>query len=481
MAKDSRRNFLRVGGATALGTLLGGSRLLSPLTAAELPLDLKAPAPDDASSRYDVVIIGAGVSGLVAARDLLHQGVARVKVLEARDRVGGRTLNKVLARGAIAEQGGQWIGPTQTAVLDLMNDLGITKFPTHNQGRMVDDTKGNLTAADYADYLQAQTRLDNLSKSVPLDAPWTAPKAAQRDAMTLRDWMNRNMLTKGGKEIIELEVSTSLAAGAKEISFLYYLFHLHSCTSMEHVGTHAQSWRITGGAQSIAFELAAQLSGVIETGAMVQAIAYRDRGALIQYNGRVIAAKKVIIAMMPADVDRIQFHPPLPQDRTALQKNWGTGSGMKVHAVYDQPFWRNSGLSGQAISDGQFIAVCSDNSPASGSVGVLIGFPIVDRGLPIGEKLIRKLTLRSFAHFFGPQALNPIDFTTYDWYRDPLASGCVSPLGPGVLTGYGPALRMPIESIHWAGTETSEKWHGYIDGAVRAGKRCAHEVRVLLP
>ncbi len=484
MAHDSRRNFLRVGGATVLGTMFGGSRMLHGMGDLNAPADFDTSLLDDFraddGNRFDVVVIGAGVSGLVAARDLLNQGVARVKVLEARDRVGGRTLNKTLALGAVAEQGGQWIGPTQTAVVDLMNELGITKFPTHNQGRLVDDTSSKLGAADYADYLQAQARLDSLSKSVPLDAPWTAPDAARRDSMTLRDWMSRNMLTDGGKEIIELEVNSSLAAQSKNVSFLYYLFHLHSCTNMEHVGTHAQAWRITGGAQTIALELAAQINHVIETSAEVQAIAYRQHGALVQYNNQVIAAKKVIIAMMPAEVDRIQFHPRLPQQRSALQKNWSGGSGMKVHAVYPTPFWRNQGLSGQAISDSSYIALTSDNSPEDGSVGVLIGFPVID-GVPLSDRMIRRLSLDSFAKFFGPQARNPVDFTYYDWGQDPLVTGCVSPLAPGVLTGFGPALRLPIGSIHWAGTETSDKWHGYIDGAVRAGHRCANEVRALLP
>lgn len=470
MAITDRRGFLRSMGAFSLGACL--APMQKPLR-----WDL---APN---AHYDVVIIGAGISGLQAAYALQKRGRQRVLVLEARDRVGGRTLNQASAGGGYVELGGQWVGPTQDSVLGLMSHLNIAKFETYRSGRDIDDGTGGIGAGALLDYIRAVAKLDRLSKRVPLDAPWSAAQASQWDRMTVRDWMDANMFTQGGKDLIETTVETSIGGSSDKVSFLWFLFYIHSGTDFDTMSERAQRWRIEGGSQVISLELANRLGPKVVTSAVVDGVKWSTQGARIQYNGtEQIAAKKLIVAMMPADVQRIRFFPALPAQRAHLQSAWGASAGDKYFCVYPGPFWRQAGLSGQATSESEFIGYTWDNSPNSGNPGVLGGFANLEGAhRPPTRAERRQATVDSFVKFFGAQAAQPISYHEYSWGDDPLTEGCVSPLRPQVLTTLGPALREPVGPIHWAGTESSAVWCGYMDGAVRAGLRSAEEVDLLLP
>ena len=476
-----RRRFLQLGttalGAGLLSTTPGWAKSLLALSPGQ-GLDFRRPP----EAHREVVVIGGGISGLTAAWTLKKMG-RDFQLLEVRDRVGGRTLNEATAGGGYAELGGQWVGPTQDAVLNLMSRLGIGKFTTYHNGRMVNDTRETLGPLEIADYYQAIQRIDRLAHTVPLANPWHAPQAAQWDAMTVQDWMNANMRTDAAKDLIDFTVQVDFGGPARSVSFLWFLFYVHSGTDFETMSDAAQRWRIDGGAHTISQELEQRLPNRIEFGAGVDGILWGDRGALIHFGGhRVISADKVIVAMMPKDMERLGFFPQLPAQRQSLNRLWSAGGGDKYFAVYPTPFWRAQGLNGQAISDNQFIVMSFDNSPPSGTPGILGGFGILEgENRPPTRALRRRLVLRAFEDFFGPQARNPISFHEKSWGLDPHTAGCVTPLAPGLLTAYGPAIRTPIGPFHWAGTESSEVWCGYMDGAVRAGVRAAQEVDALLP
>lgn len=481
MTGTDRRRFLKLTSALAAGSVLHPSRVLGEVSRSTAESTRYGGNNGAWEDFYNVIVIGAGLSGLMAARTLKQLGVDKVLVLEGSDRVGGRTLNQQVAGGAVTEAGGQWYGPTQTAIQSLMQELNIPGFATYNTGRLVDDSQGSFGILDYLDYEQARRRLDQMSKTVPLDQPWAAQNAMAWDNMTVQNWMDQNMTTDGGKSLIELEVLSSLSAKPEEVSFLYFLFYVHSATNLEHLGTKAQSRRVEGGSQRISLEMARQLGDCVRTDQKVTEVVYAPEGVIVRTNNRYLRARKLIVAMMPRVVSRMRFFPSLPPDRIALQKNWSGGPGAKFAAVYPHPFWRAEGLSGQAISDSQFIGLAVDNSPSDESVGILMGFPQDEDKIPATKGRRFRLTIDSFAHFFGPKARLAIDYKEYDWAGDPFAGGCVSPLKPQLLTQWGPAIRKPVGPIHWAGTETSEVWCGYMDGAIRAGQRAAEEVAARLP
>jgi monoamine oxidase len=160
------------------------------------------------------------------------------------------------------------------------------------------------------------------------------------------------------------------------------------------------------------------------------------------------------------------------------------GSVIKVMAVYDEPFWRADGWTGQATTDVGPVQLTFDNSPAGSSTGALLGFiegraARVWSGRPVAER--RQAVVACFTRFFGPKAANPVEYIEKDWSADEWSRGCYGAhMGPGVLTQFGPALRTPCGRIHWAGTETADVWCGYMDGAVRSGERAAAELLALL-
>jgi monoamine oxidase len=170
--------------------------------------------------------------------------------------------------------------------------------------------------------------------------------------------------------------------------------------------------------------------------------------------------------------------------RAQLTQRFPQGTVIKCEAVYDKPFWRDRGLTGQAVSLTGPVKVTFDNSPPDGSPGVMLGF-IEGQDARKASQLRpadrRKAVLDNFVTYFGQQAANPRQYIEMNWSAEPWTRGCyVGFTAPGVLLDYGPAIRAPVGRIHWAGAETSDYWNGYMDGAVRSGERSAHEVLAAL-
>jgi monoamine oxidase len=431
----------------------------------------------------DVAIIGAGLAGLTAARELRRHNV-RVCVLEARDRVGGRTLDHPIGNGHVVEGGGQWVGPTQTQILALGKDLGVVTFKSYTKGKMVLSVGGvRLTAAsdrdESADLRKVKKTLDALAQEVPLDMPWKARRAIEWDATTVGDWLRVHAKEADTRETVALEIETALGPAART-SLLWYLFYLHSAGGSKALNVDAQELRFKGGPQALSKKMAADLQGDLYLSSPVQKIDSTAAERVEVESQRVrVSAKRVVVAMMPADTRRIEFIPVLPAARRGLIKEWKGEPGFKVNAVYAKPFWRSKGLSGLAVSDRGPVGVTFDNSPPDVIRGVLVAF--IEKGkAPKDGAARRKAVLEDLVALFGKDAQTPTDYIETDWSGEVWTAGCVSPLPPGVLTKFGAALREPVGRIHWAGTETSEVWCGYMDGAVRSGLRVAAEVRKAL-
>ena len=177
---------------------------------------------------------------------------------------------------------------------------------------------------------------------------------------------------------------------------------------------------------------------------------------------------------------RIEYSPTLPPERDQLTQRLPQGTLVKVTAVYDRPFWRDAGLNGTAVSYTGPANVTFDDSPPDGSAGVIFGFVGGDearhfmRRSPASR---RAAVLANFTTYFGAQAAHPRSYFESNWTTEEWTRGCpVAIAAPGTLLAYGPALRRPVGRIHWAGTETSTYWNGYMDGAIRSAERAAREV-----
>ena len=450
----------------------------------------------------DVAVVGAGLAGLTAARDLVEAGRS-VVVLEARDRVGGRVLNKPLYGDAVTEAGAEFIGPTQDRIAALARDLGVDTFPTYNTGNPLYYRNGQATPysasgplgpvppdpTGAAEAAAAIVLLNRMSQDVPVDAPWQAPRAAEWDGQTFETWKRANTQTESGRLLLDVAIRSLVSVEPRDVSLLFVLFYIAAAGNRANPGTlerlvstegGAQQDRFVGGSALLPQRLAQRLGDRVVLSAPAQRIAQTDTGATVSSPGLAVTASRVVVAVPPPVAARIDYAPALPAARDQLTQRLPMGSVGKVVAVYERPFWRDQGFTGQVVSDTGPVEVTFDNTPPSGTPGALLGFVEADaaRDLDAASAAERRAeTLDCYARYFGPQARQAIGFVDMFWENEVWTrGGPVSVPAPGALVGFGPAVREPVGRIHWAGTETSTYWSGYMDGAVRAGDRAAREV-----
>lgn len=443
-----------------------------------------------------VVVIGAGLAGLAAARRLRSLG-HDVVVLEARDRVGGRTEGGVTADGTPVELGGQWIGPTQNRMYELVDELGLETFPTWNEGDLVVQLGGRssrmashrgavpkLNPFALADLAQGLARFTRAANGVALEEPWRSPAADRLDGQTFETWIRRNLRTPTGRAYFRVACEAVFSAESTDLSALHALFYAHSGTDFEtllSVDRGAQQDRIVGGSIRIAEAMATELGDAVRLPAPVRRITQHDDGVVVQLrSGEEVDGSHVVVTLPPTLAGRLEYDPVLPSWRDQLTQRLPAGSVIKLYAIYPEPFWRADGLNGQAASDEGPVKVTFDNSPPAGTPGVLMGFLEANDGRRWARATLaerRAAALSCFVRYFGPAAAKPVEYLERDWMAEEFSRGCYGAhFTPGVWTAYGEALRAPVGRIHWAGAECSPVWNGYMEGAVRSGETTAGAV-----
>jgi monoamine oxidase len=495
MTEITRRTLIGGAAATGVGVLTAGM-----LDGSAQAATLQGSLP----TSVDVVVVGAGISGLVAARQIARSGRS-VLVVEARDRVGGRVLNHTLRSGATIESGGAFVGPTQDHIIALANELKVPMFDEYVEGKSVYNSSGLLGRQTYdgtvppdplilpdAAILQAQ--LDQWASEVDVAEPWTHPRAKEWDSMTLGDYIRTHSVNPTGiGNLLKCWTQPGFGADPDQLSLLFVI-HYVACSGNETTkGTFernsdtangAQEKRFIGGSQLVPLRLAAQLGSRVALNAAVTRIDQDSTRAVVRTSRGSVSCKRVIIAAPPELSRAIEWGPALPSRHRALLDRMNMGDLMKCDAVYSEPFWRKDGLNGFGLGDHGAVRAAFDNSPANGSPGVLLAFVGGSTWKQYGLQTLgarRTAVLQGFAEMFGEKALHPIEYVEHDWTKEQWTrGGPVAIMKPGTLTTYGQELRKPHGRAHWAGTETSTYWNGYMDGAVRSGERASTEVLRLL-
>lgn len=449
-----------------------------------------------------VVVVGAGLSGMVAAHELEAAGCGDIVVLEARDRVGGLLKQFVRPNGRLLMEGGEFTGSFQPKLQKLAADLGIARERIPSEGKTVRVYGGRRYVEDWplaADleafdaHNAAMEQLGAMAEQVPAHAPWTAPRALEWDHLTVAQWLAANVTSPAARRMVEL----NYFGDVNTMSLLFLLWDIARCNAAARAdadGLAGFLWRFVGGTAQIPIKIDERLSAPVYTSVPVRRVEHGSNGAtLLIGGGRSVRAQVVIFAMDPGLVARVEFDPPLPPARQVMQDHWVSLHEAKNFVVYDAPFWRADGLSGMAFGPPPYEIVL-DTSPPEADEGVLVvrramtprqwrtspyeaAAPAYSEALTNPVKA-RELILEQLATYFGDRARRPKEFYTFEWMGDPWSRGCGTYLPAGLLSTTGEALHPPVGKIVWAGTDTGDRTA--MEGAVAAGQRAAREAADLL-
>ncbi|XP_018589942.2 probable flavin-containing monoamine oxidase A [Scleropages formosus] len=453
---------------------------------------------------YDVVIVGAGLSGLSAARHLLKKNSSlRVLLLEGKDRVGGRTMSSKLpaAQGKdVWDLGGQWVGSSQMYVMDLIRELGLETYPQYTAGKKVYHMGGprakvrtytnslpSMSLLTLLDLKHFQWQIDRMSQSLSMEDPTSAPRALEYDSMTLSSYMDKKIWTQSLRMDIELCTRSLFGMEPSQISFLYFLMYCRAAGGILHLlettPGSAQESRIKGGTQQLSEKLADQIGREnIHLNSAVLEIQQGPEGAVVRTRLDTFSCRAVIVTCPPHLAAQIQYVPALPPARQRLTQSMPVGHMIKFIVTYRTAFWRTNGFSGEIVvqpsSDCPFCITFDATSPRGnpGLVGFISGAQANDWSYKTVEDR-RDAVIQSLVKYLGPEASDFIHYAEKDWAKEEYNGGCpVNVMVPGMLTYYHPSLRRPCGRIHWAGTETATHWCGYMSGAIQSGLRAALEV-----
>ena len=435
-----------------------------------------------------------GFAGLTAALRLKQAGLS-VAVLEARDRVGGRTFTVPRDDGSWIDKGGAWVGPTQDRIHALMNEFGVKTFKQYTDGdaMMVVDGKqyryGGTIPWSMSPWASvnlgaAMFELGQMCKSIPLEAPWEAKKAQKWDRMTLAQWLDKNVISKAAHDLLDTAVSGCYTSAASEVSMLFMLYQMGIGRRPRlRAGRQGQVAGRPGGRRH-GCDLPADGRRARRRDPALAAgpVASRRTPTGSPWIRRArVRARHVIVAVPLAIASQIIYEPMLPTDRSFLHQRMPSGAIVKISIVYDEPFWRADGLCGQSAAPGSLAPVTIDACTDTG----IAGHPVRDQSRArshgeyerLDEAERRQAVLDALVERFGAKAGKPVEYVEQNWTANAIpAAGCSATRRPVYSPSSAMRMREPCGRIHWAGTESSAKMCGWIDGAIRSGERAASEV-----
>nr|WP_304990608.1 NAD(P)/FAD-dependent oxidoreductase [Cryobacterium sp. TMT2-15-1] len=440
----------------------------------------------------DIVIIGAGASGLTAATELRKAGLT-VAVLEARDRVGGR-LHTDDIDGAMLEIGGQWVSPDQDALKETIAELGLETFARYREGESVYiNAAGERTRFEGEIFpVSADTEremvaliatLDEFVDQMDPDRPWAHPRAVELDQISFRRWLEQETDDQEARDNISLFIAGAmLTKPAHAFSTLQALLMAASAGSFSNLvdADFILDERVVGGLQRVPILLAENLGDDVFLGQAARTVRWGDAGVSVLTDDLEVRARRVVVAVPPVLYTRISFDPPLPRRQQMMHQHLSMGFVIKVHAVYETPFWREDGLSGTAFSPYELSHEAYDNTNFNDPRGTLVGFvsdEAADGVFTVSAEERKQRILTSLSHYFGEKALTPVVYYESDWGTEEWTRGAyAASFDLGGLARFGADLRTPVGPILFSCSDLAGKGYQHVDGAIRMGRAAAAEI-----
>ncbi|WP_442544210.1 flavin monoamine oxidase family protein [Arthrobacter sp. KN11-1C] len=444
----------------------------------------------------DVVIVGAGPSGLTAARELKKAGLS-VAVLEARDRVGGRTWTDTVD-GAMLEIGGQWVSPDQTALMGLLDELGLKMYSRYRDGESVylapDGTRTRYTGASFpvsettaAEMDKLTAILDGLAAEIGPEEPWAHPKARELDTISFHHWLRQNSTDEEACNNIGLFIAGGmLTKPAHAFSALQAVLMAASAGSFSNLTDEdfILDKRVIGGMQQVSLLIAAELGDDVVLNSPVRTINWETAGeghrVTVESERATVNARFVIMAVPPNLYSRVSFNPPLPRRQHQMHQHQSLGLVIKVHAVYSTPFWREDGLSGTGFGADALVQEVYDNTNHGDARGTLVGFisdEKADAVFELSAEDRKKKVLESIASFLGDKALDAEVYYESDWGSEEWTRGAyAASYDLGGLHRYGKDQHANVGPIYWSSSDLAAEGYQHVDGAVRMGQATAARI-----
>ncbi|XP_066562927.1 amine oxidase [flavin-containing] [Amia ocellicauda] len=449
------------------------------------------------SNKYDVIVIGGGLSGLTAAKLLVESNLNPL-VLEARDRVGGRTFTVQNKHCKYVDLGGAYVGPTQNRIFRIAKEMGVETYKVNEKENLVHYVKGKShpfkgpfppmwNPIALMDYNNLWRKMDEMGREIPQEAPWRAPHAEEWDKMTMKDLFDKLCWTRVSRQFANLFVNVNVTSEPHEVSALWFLWYVKQCGGTMRIFSTTnggQERKFLGGSGQISDRLMNLLGDRVKLEKPVCHIDQSGDGVVVEtLDHEKYEAKYVIVATAPALNLKIHFNPPLPPLRNQLIHRVPTGSVIKCMVYYRENFWRKKGYCGSMVIEEEEapIGLTLDDTKPDGSVPAIMGFILARKarrlaGLTKEER--KKRICEIYSRVLGSEeALYPVHYEEKNWCEEEYSGGCYTAyFPPGILTQFGKVLREPVGKLYFAGTETATEWSGYMEGAVQAGERAAREI-----
>lgn len=428
--------------------------------------------------QYDIAIIGGGLAGLTAARELSGRGL-RIAIFEAKDRLGGRTWFQEW-RGQPLEMGGGWVYWTQPHVWAEITRYNLQIFerpgwPKNYDAPIYALVDGEVVANPMAENMEMLFSLVEEFADVahqifprPFDPHTSMAQIEQYDHLSSAARLDQMELTPLQRVLLDRLTAMQCHNDPSQGAYVEFLrWYALSKFDMEAYLSAASRYQFSDGTEALANALLNDCDAEVHLNRPAAAIRQNADGVTVALDdGETIAATQAILAVPINVLSHIDFTPPLNAAKQALSTKRHSGAGQKIY-VRIAGHWPDLNCAGDANAPITTVLV----QEAWEKETLIIVFTVNEQLMPISKE-----SLEAGLRLFVPE-IEVLDFTHHDWVADPYARGTWCGLRPHQTSRYLAQAQASEGRLHFAGSDIADGWRGFMDGAIESGLRVANIVK----